>query len=129
MPERRTVSTPEAPAAVGPYSQAVRAGGWLFVSGMIALDPGTGVMAPGGVREQAETALENLGAVLRAAGLGYKDVVKTTVFLTDLSRFAEMNEVYSRRFPQDPPARSTVEVKALPKGALVEVEAIAYAGG
>lgn len=123
---KRVVATPEAPAAVGPYSQAVRAGPWLFVSGMIALDPKTGVLAPGGVREQAEAALRNLGAVLKAAGLGYGDVVKTTVFMTDLSRFAEMNKVYARFFTQEPPARSTVEVKALPKGALVELEAIAF---
>jgi 2-iminobutanoate/2-iminopropanoate deaminase len=127
MSDKKVVRSAGAPAAVGPYSQAIRIGEALYCSGQIALDPGTGVLAAGGVREQTERALTNLGAVLQEAGLGFSDVVKTTVFLTDMKRFAEMNEVYAGVFKADPPARSTVEVRALPKGAEVEIEAIAYA--
>lgn len=121
----RRIQSPRAPAAIGPYSQAIRAGGLVFVSGQIALDPATGALASGGVAEQTRRCLENLGAILEEAGLSFRDVAKTTVFLTDLSAFAEMNAVYAEFFPQPAPARATVEVSALPKGALVEIEAVA----
>jgi 2-iminobutanoate/2-iminopropanoate deaminase len=127
MAERSIVTTPLAPAAIGPYAQAVRAGGLVFVSGQIPADPATGALVEGGVREQTERVLRSLGAVLDAAGSGLDLVVKTTVFLTDLGRFAEMNEVYGRFFPKDPPARATVQVAALPRGAAVEIEAVALA--
>lgn len=130
MKETTVVSTPLAPKAVGPYSQAVKAGPLLFVSGQIPLDPDTGLMVTGGVKEQTERCLRNLGAILEAAGATTGDVVKTTVFMTKLSAFAEMNETYARFFGGTGPypARATVEVTALPKGALVEVEAIAFLG-
>lgn len=124
--QNKTVSAADAPAAIGPYSQAVRAGEFLFVSGQLPSDPKTGALAEG-VAAQTERALGNLGAILAAAGLGFEHVVKTTVFMTDLSKFSEMNEVYARRFPKDPPARATVQVSALPKGAQVEIEAVARA--
>ncbi len=126
---REIVGTPAAPAAVGPYAQAVRAAGLVFASGQIALDPATGGLVAGGVAAQTERVLRNLQAVLEAAGSGLGRVVKTTVFLTDLGAFGEMNEVYARFFPTEPPARSTVEVAALPRGAAVEIEAVALAGG
>ena len=119
------VSTKAAPGAIGPYSQAVEAGGLVFCSGQIALDPATGEFVAGGVEAQAEQALKNLGAILEAAGSSYEKVLKTTVFLTDMGDFAAVNAVYARFFDRDCPARSAVEVGALPKGALVEVEAIA----
>ncbi|MGH2813254.1 MAG: RidA family protein [Actinomycetota bacterium] len=125
MPEQ--VSTDGAPQAIGPYSQAILAGGYLFCSGQVGLDPKRGEFVPGGIQEQTERALENLRAVLEAAGLSTKSVVKTTVFLADMADFQAMNEVYARFFPGTPPARSTVAVKELPRGALVEVEAIAEA--
>lgn len=127
--KKTQVSTAEAPAAIGPYSQAIRAGGMVFVSGQVPLDPKTGAVVEGGVREQTRRVLDNLAAVLAAAGLGMGDVVKTSVFMTDLSRFAEMNEVYASAFPAPAPARATVQVSALPKGALVEIEAVAWGGG
>jgi 2-iminobutanoate/2-iminopropanoate deaminase len=126
---REIVRTAEAPAPVGPYSQAVRAGDWLFVSGQIPLDPATGQLAGEDAAAQAARALENLGAILRAAGMEYADVVKTTLFLTDLRDFAAVNQVYARYFAERPPARSTVQVSALPKGARVEIEAIAVKRG
>ncbi|MEK7656730.1 MAG: RidA family protein [Elusimicrobiota bacterium] len=113
-----------APAAIGPYSQAVRCGGLLFVSGQIPADPRTGDISAGGVAEQTEQVLKNLGAILEEAGCGFKDVLKTTVYLTDLSAFAEMNAVYARFFPDPAPARATVQVSALPKGAKIEIEAV-----
>ena len=125
---KTAVSTPDAPAAIGPYSQAVRVGDMLFTSGQIPLDPATGSFVPGGITEQTVRVCENLKAVLAAAGLDMAQVVKTTVFLKDMKDFAAMNEVYGRYFgPPDavPPARSTVEVAALPKDALVEIECIA----
>lgn len=125
---RESVSTAGAPAAIGPYSQAVRAAGLVFVSGQVPADPATGRLVAGGVAEQTERALTNLAAILEAAGSGLDRVVKTTVFMTDLGRFAEMNEVYARFFPRDPPARATVQVAALPRGAGVEIEAVALAG-
>jgi 2-iminobutanoate/2-iminopropanoate deaminase len=125
---KRAISTSGAPGAIGPYSQAVRQGPWLFTAGQVALDPATGELVAGGAAEQAERALENLAAVLRAAGLGPEHVVKTTVFLTDLADFADVNQVYGRFFADPYPARSTVQVAALPRGAKVEIELIAYAG-
>lgn len=126
---KTAIATKEAPAAIGPYSQAVRAGDWLFVSGQLPIDPATGAM-PEGVREQTRRVLANLGAVLGAAGMDLRHVVKTTVFMTDLKGFAEMNEEYAKAFASSSPApaRATVEVRALPKAALVEIEAVARAG-
>jgi len=125
---KRIVATRGAPAAIGPYSQAVEAGGFVFLSGQIPLDPATGAMVEGGVEAQAERVMENLGAVLAAAGLGFDAVVRTTVYLADLGDFAKVNEVYGRRFPKDPPARATVQVAALPRGARVEIDAVAARG-
>ncbi|HUJ24593.1 MAG TPA: RidA family protein [Myxococcales bacterium] len=119
------VSTEKAPKAIGPYSQAVVSGELVFTSGQIPLDPTTQQMVTGDVRAQAERVMENLGAVLAAAGSGFEKVVKATIFLADLNDFATVNEVYGKRFPKDPPARSTVQVAALPKGARVEIELIA----
>jgi 2-iminobutanoate/2-iminopropanoate deaminase len=122
---RRTVASDQAPRAIGPYSQAVEAGGFLFCAGQIALDPGTGGLVEGGIEAETERVLKNLEAVLAAAGRRTGDVVKTTVYLVDLGDFPKMNEVYGRFFPRDPPARATVQVAALPKGARVEIEAVA----
>jgi 2-iminobutanoate/2-iminopropanoate deaminase len=120
------ISTKKAPAAIGPYSQAVRAGTFVFLSGQIPLDPGTGQMIEGGIDAQAERVLENLGAVLQAAGLTFDHVVRTTIYLTDLGDFQKVNELYAKRFSHAPqPARSTVQVAALPRGAMVEIDAIA----
>jgi len=127
MGERSVVATAGAPAAIGPYAQGVLAGGFLFVSGQVPLDPATGALVPGGVGAQTERVLRSVAAVLEAAGSGLGKVVKTTVYLTDLGAFAEMNEVYARYFPADPPARATVQVAALPKGAAVEIDAVALA--
>jgi 2-iminobutanoate/2-iminopropanoate deaminase len=122
---RQAVSTAGAPAAIGPYSQGIEVDGFVFCSGQIGLDPATGELVGGGVEAQAERALRNLGAVLDAAGLTMADVVKTTLFLADIGDFAAVNAVYARHMPDPPPARSTFAVGALPKGGLVEVEAIA----
>jgi 2-iminobutanoate/2-iminopropanoate deaminase len=120
-----TISTAGAPNAIGPYSQAISANGFLFTAGQVALDPATGELVTGGIAEQTTRALENLRAVLKAAGSGLDQVVKTTVFLVDMADFSEMNEVYGRVFGAHRPARSTVAVAALPKGARVEIEVIA----
>ena len=120
------ISTKSAPAAIGPYSQAVKAGGFVFTSGQIALDPATGEIVAGGIAEQAERVMKNLEAVLAAAGTGFDRAVKTTCFLADIGDFAAFNEVYGRYITSSP-ARSCVAVKALPKGALVEVEVVAEA--
>jgi 2-iminobutanoate/2-iminopropanoate deaminase len=122
---RTVVSTDGAPRAIGPYSQGIDSGSLVFVSGQIPIDPATGQFVPGGIAEQTERALKNVEAVLAKAGLTPAHVVRTTVFLIDLNEFAAMNEVYARHFPKDPPARSTVQVAALPKGARVEIDAIA----
>jgi len=122
---RQAISTTNAPAAVGPYSQAIVAGDLVFCAGQGAIDAATGEVMRGTVEEETERTLRNLGAVLDAAGVGFADVVKTTVFLTDMNDFAAMNGVYAAFFPDPPPARSTVAVKELPKGFKVEVEAIA----
>src|SRR5581483_1994899 len=126
---KQAVSTKDAPAAIGPYSQAIRTGSFLYTSGQVALDPASGAVVSGGVTEQTARAIENLKAVLAAAGTSLAQVVKTTVFLKNMGDFAAMNEVYGRYFAGDgviPPARSTVEVARLPKDALVEIEVIAH---
>ena len=122
---KNVISTAKAPGAIGPYSQGVETSGLVFCSGQIPLDPMTGVFVPGGVEAQTEQVLRNLGAVLEAAGCTYADVVKTTVFLTDMNDFAAVNAVYAKFFEGDCPARSAVQISTLPKGALVEIEAIA----
>jgi len=119
------IATENAPKAIGPYSQAVAAGGLIFTSGQIPLDPVTQQMVTGDVKAQTERVMENLAAVLQSAGVGFGDVVKASIFLADLNDFAAVNEVYGKRFPKNPPARSTVQVTALPKGARVEIDLIA----
>lgn len=123
--DKETISTDKAPKAIGPYSQAVRAGGLLFCSGQIPLDPATGEVRGTTIAEQTEQVMTNIAAVLAAAGAGFADVVKSTIYLTDLASFATVNEIYGRHFPSDPPARSTVEVKGLPRGVQLEIEVIA----
>jgi 2-iminobutanoate/2-iminopropanoate deaminase len=126
--DKTAIATKDAPAAIGPYTQAVRSGDLVFTSGQIPLDPATGQMISGGIAEQTERVVANLRGVLAAAGLSFANVMKTTVFLKSMSDFAAMNEVYARAFAGDgvvAPARSTVQVAALPKDALVEIECIA----
>ena len=125
---KRSITGAGIPAAIGPYSPALAAGDELFCSGPLGLHPETGVLADG-VAAQAEQAVTNLGALLAAAGYGFDDIVKTTIFLVDLADFATVNEIYGRAFTQPYPARSTIQVAALPKGGLVEIEAIAKRGG
>ncbi|HEX8000260.1 MAG TPA: RidA family protein [Pyrinomonadaceae bacterium] len=125
---RQIVETENAPRAIGPYSQAVIASGFIFASGQIPLDPRTGEFVEGGIAEQTEQVMRNLSAVLEAAGAGLEQVVKTTVFLAEMGDFAAMNEVYGRYFTEKPPARATVQAAGLPRGALVEIEAIAFLG-
>lgn len=125
---REVIHTDSAPAAIGPYSQAVRAGGFIFCSGQIPIDPATGEVVPGGIVPQAEQVMRNIEALLAAAGSGCGAVVKTTIFLTNLADFAPVNEIYGRYFPAAPPARSTVQVAALPKGVAIEIEVVALAG-
>ena len=122
---RQIISTPNAPKAIGPYSQAIRAGDFIFCAGQTGLDPSTMELVAGGVEAQARQVLTNLNHVLEAAGSGFDRVVKTTVFLTDMANFAAMNAIYAEFFPENPPARSTVAVAGLPKGGLVEIEAVA----
>ncbi len=124
---KKVITTAKAPAAVGPYSQAILAGDYLFASGQIPLIPETGELAQGGIEAQAKQALENVCAVLKEAGLTTEHVVKTTVYITDMQNFAKVNELYGAYFHTTLPARSCVAVKELPKGALVEVEILAYA--
>lgn len=125
MGKHKAVLTPAAPAPIGPYSQAMRAGKELFCSGQIPLDPQTGALVDGDISAQAERVLANLGAVLNAAGFDFADVVKTTIFLIDMDDFAAVNAVYETRFGDIKPARSTVAVAALPKGARLEIDCIA----
>lgn len=125
MPGQRIVRTPNAPKAVGPYSQAVRAGSLVFTSGQIPIDPATGVLESGPIDAQTRRVMDNLHAVLEAAGATFADVIKSTVYLVDLADFTSLNAVYAGYFPSDPPARSTVQVAALPLGARVEIEMIA----
>ena len=127
MTERRVVKTEGAPGAIGPYSQAVVAGGFVYTSGQIPTDPATGQFVEGGVREQTAQVLRNLSKVLEAAGSSLARVVKTTVFLADMDDFAAMNETYAEFFAQEPPARSTVQAARLPRDARVEIDVIALA--
>ena len=122
---KKIISTSEAPAAVGPYSQAVRAGSTVYCAGQIPLDPKSGQIVSQDISEQTRRVLDNVTAVLRAEGLTFESIVKTTIFLTDLADFQTVNEIYGSYFKKEPPARSTVQVSALPKGARVEIEAIA----
>ena len=124
---RDVISTPNAPKAIGPYSQAIKANGFVFISGQVALDPATGNLIEGGIEEQTEQVLKNLSAILQASGSSWEKVVKTTVFLKNMSEFAQMNEIYGKTFKNAPPARSTVEVARLPKDVSVEIDVIALA--
>ena len=124
---REVISTKEAPQAIGPYSQAIRANGFVFVSGQVAIDPGTQQVISGDVAVQTDRVLKNLSAILKAAGTGLEKVVRSTVFLKNMDEFTAMNEVYGRYFNSTPPARSTVEVARLPKDVLVEIDVIALA--
>lgn len=123
---REPLSTPNAPAAIGPYSQAIRAGDFLFVSGQIPLDPATGALIQGDIAAQTHRVLRNLAAILEAAGASFHHVVKTTVYLADMSEFAAMNEVYGTYFPAPAPARATVQAARLPRDVRVEIDLIAY---
>lgn len=124
----QAVSSPDAPAAIGPYSQAIRTGAWLFVSGQIPIDPATGALVAGGTAEQTARVLDNLGAVLAAAGGTLADVVRTTVYLIDLEDFQAMNAVYAKYFTATFPARSTVQAARLPRDARIEIDCIAWLG-
>ena len=122
---KSVISTSKAPAAIGPYSQAIQVGNLLYASGQIPIDPSTGSIVDGGIKEQTRQSLLNVQAILEEAGLSFANVVKTTVFLADISDFADMNGVYAEFFTEPYPARSAVAVKSLPKGALVEIEVVA----
>jgi 2-iminobutanoate/2-iminopropanoate deaminase len=124
---REIISTKDAPQAIGPYSQAIRANGFVFVSGQVAIDPATQQVIHGDVAAQTDRVLKNLSAILKAAGSGLENVVRSTVFLKDMGDFAAMNEVYARYFTTSPPARSTVQAARLPKDVLVEIDVIALA--
>ena len=124
---REVIATKDAPQAIGPYSQAIKAAGMVFISGQVAIDPATGNVISGGIAEQTERVLKNLEAILRAAGTGLEKVVKTNVYLKNMSEFAAMNEVYGKFWKSAPPARATVEVARLPKDVLVEIDVIALA--
>ncbi len=124
---REVVATKDAPQAIGPYSQAIKAGGFIFVSGQVAINPPTGEVVAGGVAEQTERVMQNLAAILKAAGSGMEKVVKSGVFLKDMGDFAAMNQVYGKFFTSAPPARATVEVARLPRDVLVEIDVIALA--
>ena len=122
---REAVSTPTAPAAIGPYSQAIRAGALLFLSGQIPIDPATGNLVDGGIEAQTRQVFHNIGEILKAGGTSFDGVVTATVYLADMNDFATVNEVYGSYFPADPPARATVQVAAMPRGARVEIECVA----
>jgi 2-iminobutanoate/2-iminopropanoate deaminase len=126
---KKIISTSDAPAAIGPYSQGVRLGSTIYLSGQIPLDPKSGQIVAGGIDAQTKRVMENIGAVLRAEGLTFENVAKTTIFLADLGDFQTVNAIYGSYFKQAPPARSTVQVAALPKEARVEIEVIAVANG
>ncbi|PSQ73421.1 MAG: reactive intermediate/imine deaminase [Bacteroidetes bacterium QH_7_64_110] len=122
---RSTVTTPLAPAAIGPYSQGILADGQLYVSGQIAIDPDTGSMIDGSIEAETERALDNIGAILKAASMTFEDVVRCEVFMTDVNDYAQINEVYARYFNEKPPARKAVQVDALPRNARVEISCVA----
>lgn len=122
---KKIIQTQKAPAAIGAYSQAVESGGMLFISGQVPIDPGTGKVVEGGITEQTEQVMENIGAILKEAGYGFADVVKSTCLLNDMANFKAMNEVYGKYYPQNPPARAAFAVKELPLGVLIEIETIA----
>ncbi|MGM0497610.1 MAG: RidA family protein [Bacteroidota bacterium] len=124
---KRIISTSKAPAAIGPYSQAVEVGNTLYISGQLPLDPESMEM-PDDLKEQAELVMQNIGAILEEAGYSYSDVIKSTIFLSDIKNFLAMNEVYGKYYTEDPPARSAYEVANLPKGAKIEIETIAVKG-
>jgi 2-iminobutanoate/2-iminopropanoate deaminase len=126
---KKIISTNEAPAAIGPYSQAVRSGKLIFCSGQIPLDPKTGEFVAGDITAQTRRVMDNIAGLLKAEGLGFDNIVKTTIFLTNLGDFQTVNQIYGSYFKQNPPARSTVQVAALPRGASVEIEVIAATGG
>jgi 2-iminobutanoate/2-iminopropanoate deaminase len=123
--EKKIIRTDNAPAPIGPYNQAIRFGDMLFISGQIPTDPKTGAVAQGGIKAEATQVMENLKAILEAAGMDFSNILKTTIFLTDLGKFGEVNEVYGAYFGPDAPARETVQVSALPKGVNVEISMIA----
>jgi 2-iminobutanoate/2-iminopropanoate deaminase len=122
---KKVIQTEKAPKAIGPYSQAIQAGNFLFLSGQIPLDPKTGELVKGDIRKQTQQVLENIKGVLESQGLGMEDIVKATIFLKDIGNFNQVNEVYATYFPSPPPARSTIEVARLPRDADIEIEAIA----
>ena len=122
---KRIIQTDQAPAAIGPYSQAIRIGDFLYTSGQIALDPESGIFLSGEIEEETEQTLKNISAILQAGGVNFENVIKTTVYLSDLNDFTRMNQVYEKYFSQNKPARACVQVAALPKGAKVEIDAIA----
>ena len=126
MVKKKVVQTEKAPKAIGPYSQAIQAGNFLFLSGQIPLDPKTGELVKGDIRKQTQQVLENIKGILESQGLGMENVVKSTIFLKDIANFNQVNEVYATYFPSSPPARSTVEVAKLPRDADIEIEAIAF---
>jgi len=128
MSSLKAVTTQLAPGAIGPYSQGILAGGFLFLSGQIPLDPATGQIVTGSIADQTHQVLKNLGAVLTAGGAGYGDVVKTTVYLQDMADFAAMNEIYATYFSAPAPARATIQAAALPRGVKVEIDVVAYVG-
>jgi len=123
---KKSIQTKAAPAAIGPYSQGIKAGQYLFVSGQLPLDPATGVFPEGGIQAQTTQSIKNVQAILQAAGADLTNVIKATVFLTNMNDFAVVNEVYATFFKDNPPARSAVQVAALPKGVAIEIEVIAY---
>jgi len=129
MNDIKFINTSQAPGAIGPYSQAVIAGEWVFASGQIPIDPATGEVIDGGIADQTDRVLKNLSAVLHEAGLSLDQVVKTTVYLADMGSFGEMNEVYAKHFGDHRPARATVQAAALPKNVGVEIDVIAWFGG
>jgi 2-iminobutanoate/2-iminopropanoate deaminase len=125
---KKVIHTEHAPKAIGPYSQAIEHNGTLFISGQVPIDPGTGKIVEGGIKEQTEQVMKNIGAILNAAGYTYSDVVKSTCLLSDMENFSAMNEVYATCYPTDPPARAAYGVVKLPLGVLVEIETIAIKG-
>ena len=122
---KKIINTPNAPAAIGPYSQAVEVNGTLYISGQVPIDPATGKVVEGGIKEQTEQVMKNIEAILHAAGYSFADVVKSTCLLSDMSNFAAMNEIYGARYSENPPARAAFAVKELPLSVLVEIETIA----